>query len=348
MEIAIVLFGFAFGFLMQHARVNRNNVITGMAVMEDWTAAKTMGLAIGIGILLINLVVELGLASYHIKPVMMGGLVWGGLLFGFGMAVLGYCPGTLPVSAGQGALDAWIGIGGGSLGGLTFTLFYPVIEPLLGPNLGPISLFTAIGEYNLTFHFWAIAIAAIGIWCIFAVHSKEGSTDRRWIVSGIGLALLNTVLILDATTGRLIGASTTYPYVADGITSVTDNEYFQKIAVPGRWEVFFLTGAVLAGLVTALVKKEFKFELVHSRWSEYKGDSPRRRMTWSLIGGFTLIFGARMAGGCTSGLILSGAMQLAKSGVIFAAFAFVAIILTGKLFYSRQGKSETASLSQFE
>ena len=100
MLIAIVFFGFIFGFLMQHARVNRSDVITGMAVMKDWTAAKTMGLAIGVGLLLINLVVELGLASYHVKPVMMGGLVWGGLLFGFGMAVLGYCPGTLPISAG--------------------------------------------------------------------------------------------------------------------------------------------------------------------------------------------------------------------------------------------------------
>ena len=119
------------------------------------------------------------------------------------------------------------------------------------------------------------------------------------------------------------------------LAGATGNGYFQKIAVPGRWEVFFLGGAVLAGLVAALVKKEFKLGLIHSRWREYKGDSPRRRTRWSLIGGFTLIFGARMAGGCTSGLILSGGMQLAKSGLIFAAFAFVAFILTGKLFYSK-------------
>lgn len=54
---------------------------------------------------------------------------------------------------------------------------------------------------------------------------------------------------------------------------------------------------------------------------------------FGFIGGFLLIFGARMAGGCTSGLILSGGMQLAKSGLIFEAFVFVAFILTGKLFY---------------
>jgi uncharacterized membrane protein YedE/YeeE len=62
---------------------------------------------------------------------------------------------------------------------------------------------------------------------------------------------------------------------------------------------------------------------------------------WSLTGGFVLIFGARMAGGCTSGLILSGGMQLATSGLVFAAFAFIAFILTGKLFYARSNRSET-------
>lgn len=342
MFAAILFFGFAFGFFMQHARVNRNDVITGMAVMEDWTAAKTMGLAVGVGVLLVNLVVEFGLASYHVKPVVMGGLVYGGLLFGFGMAVLGYCPGTLPISAGQGALDAWVGILGGLLGGLSFTLLQPTIQPLLGPDLGPISLFSAIGEYNLAFHLFTLAIGAIVIWSVFAVHKKEGSTDRRWIVAGIGLAILNAVLILDATTGRLIGASTTYPYLADVLAGATDNEYFRKIQVPGHWELLFLGGALLAGLVFALINKEFEFRLIYSRWEKYKGDRPARRIFWSLVGGFVLIFAARMAGGCTSGLILSGGMQLAKSGLIFAAFAFIAFILTGKLFYAQPPADSSA------
>ena len=339
--VAIGLFGFVFGFFMQHARVNRNDVITGMAVMEDWTAAKTMGLAIGIGILSINAIVELGLATYHIKPVMMGGLVWGGLLFGFGMAVLGYCPGTLPISAGQGALDAWVGIAGGLLGGLVFTLLYPTLLPFLGPDLGPISVYSNIGEYRGAFHLATITISVIVLVCVYLVHQKEGSTDRRWITSGVGLALLNSVLLLNATAGRPIGASTTYPYVADVIAGVTDNDYFQKIQAPGHWELIFLGGAVLAGLVFALVKKEFEFRLVHSRWQQYKGDSPGLRIACSLIGGFLLIFGARMAGGCTSGLILSGGMQLATSGQVFAAFAFIAFILTGKLFYARSTGSES-------
>ena len=61
---------------------------------------------------------------------------------------------------------------------------------------------------------------------------------------------MNTLLILDATASRPIGASTTYPYLADVMAGLTDNEYFRKIAVSGHWELFFLGGAVLAGLAS--------------------------------------------------------------------------------------------------
>lgn len=98
--------------------------------------------------------------------------------------------------------------------------------------------------------------------------------------------------------------------------------------------MWFLLGAAIAGLVASLTKKEFELRLIHSHWQQYKGENPARRILWSFIGGFALLFGARMAGGCTSGLILSGGMQLAKSGLIFAAFVFISFILTGKLFYS--------------
>jgi uncharacterized membrane protein YedE/YeeE len=48
-----------------------------------------------------------------------------------------------------------------------------------------------------------------------------------------------------------------------------------------------------------------------------------------------LLFGARMAGGCTSGHIISGGMQLAVSSLVFGLFVFIAFIITGKLFYKK-------------
>ena len=338
MWIAIAA-GFVFGGAMAYALVNRNDKIIGMAVMEDWTAAKTMGLAIGVGALLIAIVVEAGLASYHVKPLLLGGAVWGGLVFGFGMAVLGYCPGTMAISAGQGSLDALVGIVGGLDGGLAFTLLQPRLVPLLGPDLGPQSLYGNLGETGLGFHAFLLVFSAVVIFCVFAVHRAEGSTDRRWIVTGTVLAILNMVLMLDAVSGRPIGASTAYPYAADALTGTTDNAYFESITTPGVWEVWFLLGSLLAGALYAAMTKSFEVRLVHDRWREYRGESPQRRLLWAFIGGFALLFGARMAGGCTSGHILSGGMQLAKSGMVFAAFAFIAFLLTGKLFYKAHRKA---------
>ncbi|MGB0431458.1 MAG: YeeE/YedE thiosulfate transporter family protein, partial [Bacteroidia bacterium] len=66
------------------------------------------------------------------------------------------------------------------------------------------------------------------------------------------------------------------------------------------------------------------------------GNNKRQRIIWAFLGGFVLIFGARMAGGCTSGHILSGGMQMAISSMVFAVFTFAGLLLTGRIFYGKQ------------
>ncbi len=88
----------------------------------------------------------------------------------------------------------------------------------------------------------------------------------------------------------------------------------------------------------SLVRKEFKIMLLHENWIKYKGSSFKKRIIWSFMGGFILIIGARMSGGCTSGHILSGGMQLAFSSLTFAIFVFIGLFLTGKLFYLTKNK----------
>ena len=76
--ILILIFGFLFGAFLQHANLNKYNTIAGMATLENLTVAKTIAFAIGLGAILINLEISLGLASYHIKPVLLGGVMLGG------------------------------------------------------------------------------------------------------------------------------------------------------------------------------------------------------------------------------------------------------------------------------
>jgi uncharacterized membrane protein YedE/YeeE len=61
-----------------------------------------------------------------------------------------------------------------------------------------------------------------------------------------------------------------------------------------------------------------------------------KRLIWAFFGGFLLLFGARTAGGCTSGHVISGGMQLAASSMLFAFFVFASFLATGKMFYRKR------------
>ena len=332
MVITILILGFIFGATMQYANLNKFNVISGLALRENFAVVKAITIAIGIGVILLNIEIATGMASYHVKPFVVGGLIIGGLIFGIGMAILGYCPGTLPISFGQGSVDAFIGIIGGLAGGVFYSLILPYINPILGPNLGTLSLNSLIGTNTLFF----IIVVIVGILFIsvsFWLQKIDKNKDKKWIYSGIALGILNVIVFSSLLTNRPIGASTTFPYLGDLITGLTNNDYFNKIKIPGNWEMIFLSGAFIAGLVISLIKKDFKITLIHENWLKHKGSSNIKRIIWSFVGGFILIFGARMAGGCTSGHILSGGMQIALSSLTFAVFVFTGLLVTGEIFY---------------
>lgn len=140
--IKAFMVGLFFGWILQRSRVNIFDKIGGFAMLKDFTIHKVLVTAIGVSSILLFIEIQLGLASPHIKPFNVMGIISGGIIFGMGMAILGYCPGTLIVSMGEGAADAVIGTLGGLLAGLLFVFLYPQIKPLIGPNLGNLNLYT--------------------------------------------------------------------------------------------------------------------------------------------------------------------------------------------------------------
>ena len=332
MIITILILGFLFGAILQYANLNKFDVISGLALRENFAVPKAIALSIGIGVILLSIEIALGMASYHVKPFVLGGLLIGGLLFGSGMALLGYCPGTLAISFGEGSIDALIGIIGGLFGGLFYTIVLPYIKPILGPDFGAISLNSITGT-NITFFIITIIVGVVFSVGAFILHKKDKNKSKKWIFSGIALAILNLIVFSSAVTNRPIGASTTFPYVADLLTGLTNNNYFNAIKTPGNWELIFLAGAFVAGVIISLIRKDFKLILIHDNWKKHKNNSSISRIIWSFVGGFILLFGARMAGGCTSGHILSGGMQFAFSSLFFSVFVFVGLLITGKVFY---------------
>ncbi|HEY6089511.1 MAG TPA: YeeE/YedE thiosulfate transporter family protein, partial [Gemmatimonadaceae bacterium] len=83
---------------------------------------------------------------FDIKPLFIGGVLVGGLIFGVGFAVGGYCPGTCVVGAAEGRKDALFAIAGGITGALAFTLAYAALEPIFVTpwNFGKVTLASAL------------------------------------------------------------------------------------------------------------------------------------------------------------------------------------------------------------
>jgi uncharacterized membrane protein YedE/YeeE len=139
--ITAFLLGLLFVPLVRKARINTFDKIAGFGMQKDFTVAKILLVAIGIGSILFFIEVQMGLASVEAKSFEVIGIVVGGIVFGIGMAILGYCPGTLFIAIGEGAVDAFAGILGGLCAGLVFILIYPWLKNFIGPDLGEIDLY---------------------------------------------------------------------------------------------------------------------------------------------------------------------------------------------------------------
>ncbi|WP_418316980.1 YeeE/YedE thiosulfate transporter family protein [Piscinibacter sakaiensis] len=123
--------GVVFGFLLHKGRVARFDVIVAQLLLKDWTVVKIMATAVAVGAVGVHLLVAAGIATLHVKPALLGGLIVGGLLFGLGLALYGYCPGTGVAASGAGHRDAAVGVAGMLSGALLFVLGYPLWKPVI-------------------------------------------------------------------------------------------------------------------------------------------------------------------------------------------------------------------------
>ncbi|MFO7875380.1 MAG: YeeE/YedE thiosulfate transporter family protein [Desulfovermiculus sp.] len=124
-----LVMGMIFGFLLQKGQVTKYDMIVGQLLLQDFTVVKVMLTAIIVGMIGIHVMRSRGWAELHPKPGSVGSTVLGGLLFGAGMAILGYCPGTTLGAIGQGSLDALLGgLPGMLLGGILYAAAYPVLS----------------------------------------------------------------------------------------------------------------------------------------------------------------------------------------------------------------------------
>jgi len=156
----------------------------------------------------------------------------------------------------------------------------------------------------------------------------------NWFWAGFFLALINFIVFI--VEHRPIGASTAFPYLGNLLFPVINNEYLPEIEKAGRWELWFLAGGFVGAVITSLLTKTFRLTFTPVYWENRLNLGRKYRILFAFLGGFLLIFGARMAGGCTSGHMFSGGMQLAVSSLLFGIFAFAGGLITAHLVYRRR------------
>jgi len=118
--LAGVIFGLAFGFLLQKGGVGKFHILIGQLLLQDFTVAKVMLTAIVVGMIGVFTLHHFAQVNLHIKPTRIGANIIGGLVFGAGFALMGYCPGTAAAALGQGSWDALFGMAGLVVGSWIF------------------------------------------------------------------------------------------------------------------------------------------------------------------------------------------------------------------------------------
>jgi uncharacterized protein len=164
----------------------------------------------------------------------------------------------------------------------------------------------------------------------------------RWspYLVGLGIGLLS--ILAFAIVDRPIGMSTQVSQASGacmlpiiGEQGVRANAYWARHTPKWDYGMLFAVGTIAGALLSSVVSRSFRLEAVPTVWRERFGPGVGRRMLVAFIGAAVMLFGARMAGGCTSGHGISGSLQLALSSWTFFLTMFAAGVITALLVFGR-------------
>jgi hypothetical protein len=180
-----LLTGLVFGFLLQRGGVTRYRVILGQFLMKDHTVLKTMLTAVVVGSAGVYALHQfggytaLGEVALHVKSTAVLGNLLGGIIFGVGMVLLGYCPGTGVAALGDGSRHAIPGLFGMLAGAALYSELHPTINNSLLAVLsyGKITLPGVLHVSPWVFVI-GLAVMAVGLFAALGrVEAKPSTTE---------------------------------------------------------------------------------------------------------------------------------------------------------------------------
>ncbi len=156
-------------------------------------------------------------------------------------------------------------------------------------------------------------------------------------IAGAGIGLLSCLAFVLAD--RPLGCSTAFVKARGLIGKVISAErtarmeYYREIVPQVDWALMIVPGIAIGAFLSSILSGTFHFVWVPALWASVFGDNAVLRIIIALAGGILLGFGARWAGGCTSGHGISGSIQLSLASMITAVCFFAGGIAVALLLY---------------
>lgn len=170
------VFGLVFGTLLEKGRVTDYNVIVNLFRFRDFTVLKIMLTAILVGGIGVAVMMRGGiLEGWHIKEMNTLGVILGGGLFGVGMVLYGYCPGTGVAAIATGSIHALVGFLGMVVGGVLYAVTFGWVKIAILPvgAAGKTRLTDATGIPEFA---WWIVLVAVSLF-VFRMLGKRERVD---------------------------------------------------------------------------------------------------------------------------------------------------------------------------
>lgn len=178
---------------------------------------------------------------------------------------------------------------------------------------------------------WKIGGLALGLVFFLAVLLVKpiGVSTQFVILDGVLWDAVNPAVV----TQTVEATTSTNAYLAK-----SGGKYARSVADPLNYSFVFVLAMVAGGAVSAWRRGGVGAaeRRLPALWRANFGGSTLKRYAAAFAGGFIVLYGARLAGGCTSGHMMSGMMQTAVSGYLFAAAAFAAAVPTALMLYKEE------------
>lgn len=169
---------------------------------------------------------------------------------------------------------------------------------------------------------------------------KDKYTIPYWKWFPAAFALAGVIVFIFATFGPP-ASSSGFVSMLKGFFEWVAPEYaaskahYKAIPGPGSWLFTFALGMAIGGFIAGRTSKNIPVLDMPPIWEKRFGKSRIKRYAATFFGGFLILFGARLAGGCTLGLFISGSAQLAVSGLYFGAVIFGVAMVTARLVFGK-------------